>query len=230
MSCYQTSPIIKILSKSDLADTSVTLKWQSYYNGRVIATNILKDNTLNAKIIHLAKKIVMNRGTVLKPIRILVFGIPNVGKSTLINNIAKKKIAKTGNEPAVTKAQQKIHLDKTVYIMDTPGIMFPSPKNEECGYRLAIIGSIRDTAMDYPTTAVYLLEYLKNNYTNLLKKSYPNIDFSQDPDQTLNNIAKNLGCYQKHHVAEKFVNRVRNGKFGEISLEHPKEYMLLSQS
>lgn len=95
----------------------------------------------------------------LKPIRAIIFGLPNVGKSTMINKLAGRKVAKTGNEPAVTKLQQRIDISKTFMIFDTPGIMFPSPKSESSAFRIAAIGSIRDTAMDYEGTACYLLNF-----------------------------------------------------------------------
>ncbi|RUS70072.1 hypothetical protein EGW08_022164, partial [Elysia chlorotica] len=150
-------PIIKILSKSDLACPNTTKLWLQHYKGSAIAIDTLHDKNVIMKIIDLAQKKLPNRGTVLKPIRAIIFGIPNVGKSTLINKLAGRKIAKTGNEPAVTKLQQRIDIKKGFIIYDTPGIMFPSPKNELSGLRIGAIGSIRDTAMEYQTVAEYMI-------------------------------------------------------------------------
>lgn len=216
-------PVIKILSKIDLADPKVTKEWLVHYQGKAITLNTLQDKQSVQKIVNLARKLVPNRGTILKPIRMVVFGIPNVGKSTLINALAKRKIAKTGNEPAVTKQQQKILLDKGVFIMDTPGIMFPSPKSDVCGYKLGAIGCIRDTAMDYPLTAHYLIEYIVKQYPSLLAKRY-GIDeqINNDVEHGLAKIGDAIGQYNTHQSAEKLVLDFRNARIGKLSLETPQ--------
>lgn len=219
----QGKPIIKILSKIDLADPKVTQEWMQYFQGKAIALNTLQDKQSVNKIVTLARKLAPNRGTMLKPIRMVVFGIPNVGKSTLINALAKRKIAKTGNEPAVTKQQQKILLDKGVFVMDTPGIMFPSPKSDTCGYKLGAIGCIRDTAMDYPLTAHYLIEFLTQSYPSILHSRYGCNDIPLDDVETaLEVIGKTLGQYSVHQVAEKMVLDFRTTRMGKLSLETPQ--------
>ena len=218
-------PVIKILSKADLADPKITQQWLDHYKGSAIAVNTLADKTLAKKIIALTQKILPNRGTVLKPIRAIIFGIPNVGKSTMINKLAGRKIAKTGNEPAVTKLQQRIDIQKGLTIYDTPGIMFPSPKSEASGFRIASIGSIRDTAMDYEGTADYLIESLVKSNPNLLLKRYglsATKIKEQMPQEILRDIA---GLKHKHnttHAAQKIVNDFRAGIFGKFSLEDPQ--------
>ncbi|AJC49139.1 ribosome biogenesis GTPase YlqF [Allofrancisella guangzhouensis] len=218
-------PIIKILSKNDLADPNITKLWLDYYKGNAIAVNTLTDKNIVKKILDLAQKRLPNRGTVLKPIRAIIFGLPNVGKSTMINKLAGRKVAKTGNEPAVTKLQQRIDIHKGFVIFDTPGIMFPSPKSEASGFRIASIGSIRDTAMDYEGTACFLINFLLKNNPKLFLCRYEitNID-QKHPQEILKEIANtSLNIEQ---AAKNIVHDYRNGYLGKISLEDPETITL----
>ena len=217
-------PIIKILSKADLSDPNITKLWLSNYEGSAIAVDTLRDKTLTKKLIALAKKKLPHRGTVLKPIRAIIFGLPNVGKSTMINKLAGRKVAKTGNEPAVTKLQQRIDIEKGFTIYDTPGIMFPSPKSEASGFRIASIGSIRDTAMDYEGTAEYLTDFLLKHSRNSFIKRY-GLDNKKVDEQLPQEIIKDIaGMKTKHkvlHACQNIVHDFRAGHFGKISLEDP---------
>ncbi|MBK2028330.1 ribosome biogenesis GTPase YlqF [Francisella noatunensis] len=219
-------PIIRILSKSDLADPQITKQWLDFYKGSAIAVNTLQDKNIVKRILELAQKKCPSRGTVLKPTRAIIFGLPNVGKSTMINKLAGRKVAKTGNEPAVTKLQQRIDISKNFMIFDTPGIMFPSPKSEASGYRIASIGSIRDTAMDYEATAYYLIEFLKQKNTKNFLSQYNFIteqDFlEKHPQEIIKDISATKTNYNVKQAAKNIVHDFRAGHFGKISLEDPQ--------
>lgn len=233
-------PIIKILSKNDLADPKITKEWLNYYHGSAIAVNTLQDKNIVKRIIDLAQKKCPNRGTVLKPIRAIIFGLPNVGKSTMINKLAGRKVAKTGNEPAVTKLQQRIDISKSFMIFDTPGIMFPSPKSQTSGFRIASIGSIRDTAMDYEATACYLLDFLKEKNTKNFLARYGFIKkkefLEKHPQDIIKDISGIKTNFNIKQAAKNIVHDFRAGHFGKISLEDPetvqaeKEQMLIDES
>ena len=214
-------PIIKILSKQDLANPQTTHQWLDFYNGKALALSIVQDKKSAKKVIQLCKKELPNRGTILKPIRAVIFGIPNVGKSTLINSLAKRKIAKTGNEPAVTKTQQRIQIEKHFYLSDTPGIMFPSPKDEGCGFKLAAIGSIRDTAMDYPSCAYFIIEQLIKHHAEALRSRYAINDLQQPIEVLMMEIGYKVGQNNLHNIAEKIIQDFRHARMGHISLETP---------
>ncbi|AJI55244.1 ribosome biogenesis GTP-binding protein YlqF [Francisella philomiragia] len=232
-------PIIRILSKSDLADPQITKQWLDFYKGSAIAVNTLQDKNIVKKILELAQKKCPSRGTVLKPTRAIIFGLPNVGKSTMINKLAGRKVAKTGNEPAVTKLQQRIDISKNFMIFDTPGIMFPSPKSEVSGYRIASIGSIRDTAMDYEGTAYYLIDFLKQKNTKKFLSRYNFIseqDFlEKHPQEIIKDISATKTNYNVKQAAKNIVHDFRAGHFGKISLEDPqiiqqeKEQFIMNQ-
>ncbi|XSZ47062.1 ribosome biogenesis GTPase YlqF [Francisella noatunensis] len=212
--------------KSDLADPQITKQWLDFYKGSAIAVNTLQDKNIVKRILELAQKKCPSRGTVLKPTRAIIFGLPNVGKSTMINKLAGRKVAKTGNEPAVTKLQQRIDISKNFMIFDTPGIMFPSPKSEASGYRIASIGSIRDTAMDYEATAYYLIEFLKQKNTKNFLSQYNFIteqDFlEKHPQEIIKDISATKTNYNVKQAAKNIVHDFRAGHFGKISLEDPQ--------
>ncbi len=229
----QDKPIIKILNKSDLSTPDVTQQWLKFYKNKAIALNIPSEKKLPEKLLILAEKFVPNRGTTLKPIRAVIIGIPNVGKSTLMNKLAGKKIAKTGNEPAITKQQQNILITRKFYLRDTPGIMTPSPKCEDSAYRLAILGAIRDTAMDYPSAAYYLLRYLIIDHSSYLCERFNLIkdDLLKPESILLEKIAIKIGAIKNdaeinlHQASEKLILDFRSGRMGKISLETPAVYL-----
>lgn len=222
-------PLIKILNKSDLADSSCTQQWQAYLERdqqvKTLALNANQD--VRAKTIaELCRKLVPNKHQD-KPIVAMIVGIPNVGKSTLINGLAGRAIAKVGNEPAVTKRQQKINLGNGLAIMDTPGILWPKLEPESCGYRLAVTGAIRDTAMEYEDVSLFALAFLKTQYPDALVERY-RLETTELGDLALlENIGARRGCLRAGGVVDLYqaativLQDLRSGKLGEITLESP---------
>ncbi|SDG27835.1 ribosome biogenesis GTPase A [Onishia taeanensis] len=167
-------PVLKILSRADLADPERTKEWVAYFdaqpNTRALAVTTTQARELKRipKLCHeLAGDVRADRD-----VRVMVMGIPNVGKSTLINGLAKRKIAKTGNEPAVTKRQQKVRIDGRVALTDTPGVLWPKIEDQASAHRLAASGAIRDTAIDYLDVAVVTAAELAKRYPESLSQRY----------------------------------------------------------
>lgn len=222
-------PCLKVLSKSDLADPEVTLAWQKALE-QMAGVKTLAITTqqpgIAKQIPDRVKSMVPHRGVPGKPVRSMIMGIPNVGKSTLINTLLGRKIAKVGNEPAVTKRQQKILVDTDFQLMDTPGIMSPSPKSELAGYRLAASGAIRDTAMEYEDVALFAVDYLMQRYPDVLKTRYQLDSMPDTAYQCMELIAPQRGCVRKggidlHRLSEIVLQDLRQGTLGRISLEEP---------
>ena len=168
-------PCIKILNKSDLADPEKTRIWQHYLDkqqGVKTLSLSLEQKDRAQRILELCRKMLPERDSALKDIMTMIVGIPNVGKSTLINTLAGRTIAKTGNEPAVTKGQQRINLHNGIQLYDTPGVLWPNVENKNSGYRLAVTGAIKDTAMDYSDVAYFAVELLSREYPGRLKERY----------------------------------------------------------
>ncbi|OLO04318.1 MULTISPECIES: ribosome biogenesis GTPase YlqF [Salinicola] len=167
-------PVLKILSRADLADPEATQQWIEFFdaqpNSRAIAVTTTQARELKqipALCHELAGQVRADRD-----VRVMVMGIPNVGKSTLINGLAGRKIAKTGNEPAVTKRQQKIRIDGRVSLIDTPGVLWPKIENQVSAYRLAASGAIRDTAIEYVDVAIVCAAELAKRYPQGLRERY----------------------------------------------------------
>jgi ribosome biogenesis GTPase A len=166
------------------------------------------------------------RGIKNRPVRAMVVGIPNVGKSTFINSYAGKACAKTGNRPGVTKGKQWIRLSKNVELLDTPGILWPKFEDQAVGLRLALIGSIRDEILNTDELAIELIRFLRENYSGILAERY---EVSEDGELSdiLNEIAKNRHCIGKggeldySKAAALLVDEFRGGKLGKITLELP---------
>ena len=166
------------------------------------------------------------RGIVNRPIRAMVVGIPNVGKSTFINSFAKKACAKTGNKPGVTKGKQWIRLNKNVELLDTPGILWPKFEDQQVGLRLALIGSIKDEILNIDELAIELIRFLKEQYAGILKERYDVDESAKDPD-ILCQIAENRKCISKggeldySKAATLLIDEFRSGCLGRITLERP---------
>jgi ribosome biogenesis GTPase A len=226
----QNKPTIVIFSKSDLADPETTREWQAFFEqNQKIKTLVYhkQDKQKLKQISDLCQKLVPQKSDHFKPINAMIVGIPNVGKSTLINGLAGKTIAKVGDEPAVTKQQQKIYLDDNVILHDTPGILWPKIENPNSGYRLGIIGSIKNTAIDYEDIAFYAADYCLKHYPERLKDRYR---FEQMPLSELTCIEaigakrgarQSGGRINLHKASELFIHDIRAGELGLITLETP---------
>ena len=223
-------PYLKVLSKSDLADPAITKQWQAYFREQrdTDALAITTENRSTAKTIPARiQKMLPNRGqSFIKPIRALIMGIPNVGKSTLINTLVGKKIASVGNEPAVTKAQQKIHLSDTFYLIDSPGMTWPGAPNPMINYRLAASGAIRDTALEYDDVGLFAVDYLLQRYPELITKRYQLKALPQSAHEVLELLGKKQGYMQNgrpdlKRTGEMLIRELRAGKLGRLSFEEP---------
>lgn len=233
-------PCIKVLSKSDLADAARTKAWIEFFENEIhqspgdglqpgkvvaIAVTMSRPAEIRARIPQLARQ--LTRANVKVP-RAMVVGIPNVGKSTLINMLSNRKVAKTGDEPAVTKSQQVVTLDGMV-LSDNPGIMWPKIEDEDAGLRLAFGGAIPDTALDYETVAQWGAGYLREAYPQLLVARYKLKALPASAHETLVEIGKRRGGLRAggkvdmHKAADALIHDFRQGALGRITLETPPE-------
>ena len=230
-------PCLKILNKSDLADPKITEDWLSYLNNmphtKAISITAKSTNDIK-KILPFCAKLAPHRNSSIKPLRMLIMGVPNVGKSTIINAIHHKKIAKVGNEPAVTKQQQRIILNGSMILTDTPGMMWPKISNDIDGYFLAACHTIGINAYDETETAIFLFNAIKDNYGDLMAKKFKiEKPFPKD-EEFLQKLAKKRGFIVKgghmdlYKAATTLLNDFRQGNIGAISLESPatREIML----
>lgn len=224
-------PCIKLLNKSDLADPETTQRWIEYLE-REQGVKAMAITTLQAaqvkKIPDLCRKFVPSRDKLEKDIRTMIMGIPNVGKSTIINTLAGRTIAKTGNEPAVTKVQQRINLRNGIVLSDTPGILWPKVDNEKSSYRLAVTGAIKDTAMEYEDVAMFAAEYFLQAYPEAIAERYKLKELPKTDIELLEAIGRSRGALRPggridlHKVSELVLHEFRSGKMGQLSLETPE--------
>lgn len=221
---------IKVLNKADLADPAVTQQWVDYFGSQLntkAMPMVAEDRNQVKKLVTLCKQLGSARLEKKQSVRIMIMGIPNVGKSTLINALAGRYIAKTGNEPAVTKANQMIDLKNGLILSDTPGILWPKFDNELSGYRLAASGAVKDTAMEYTDVATVTLGYLLGHYGQALSERYKFKELPPSAPEALATIAAKRGCLKPggiadlHKAAELCLHELRSGKIGRITLETP---------
>ena len=225
-----------LLNKADLADPKCTEAWKTYFEGQNY--HVLALNSRNGDGMKAINNIVLEacrekierdrkRGIINRPVRAMVVGIPNVGKSTFINSFAKKACTKTGNKPGVTKGKQWIRLSKTLELLDTPGILWPKFEDQEVGKKLAFIGSINDEILNVQDLSLELISFFNDHYPDALKKRYE-IDDLSDRIRVLDRIAEYRKCYKKgdeldlDKAASFLLDDFRSGRIMRISLERPE--------
>lgn len=228
-----------LLNKSDLADERVTVKWVEFFEKqgiKVIKLDSRQRNgmkSVNNAILEVCKEKIerdRKRGIINRPVRAMIVGIPNVGKSTFINSFAGKACAKTGNKPGVTKGKQWIRLNKTVELLDTPGILWPKFDNEKIANDLAFIGSINDQILNLTELSLKFIESVKNDYAGIFTSRY-DIEEKDDGVTMLGDIAIARGCLKKggepdyDKAAALIFDDFRSGKLGKISIEKPEDYI-----
>ncbi|MBS3965162.1 MAG: ribosome biogenesis GTPase YlqF [Methylomonas sp.] len=223
-------PTIRLLNKADLADPVITQTWQDYFERehavKTLAVTRLYPDKIK-RVTELCRAILARKLTANRVIRCMILGIPNVGKSTIINMLAGKAIAKTGNEPAVTKRQQRIDLGGNIVLSDTPGVLWPNVENRHSGYRLAVTGAIKDTAFQHDDIAIYAADYVLKVYPRLLEKRYQLDVLPPNGLALLQAIGRKRGCLRAGQqvdvdkAAKLFLTELRAGKIGLISLETP---------
>jgi ribosome biogenesis GTPase A len=226
---------LKILNKADLADPKVTDQWIQYFNSlpktKAIAISCKKVNEPK-KILTFCKSLAPHRGTPLKPLRMMIMGVPNVGKSTLMNAILNKRIAKVGDEPAITKQQQRHQINDHMILVDTPGMMWPKISDAHDGYLLAANNAIGKNAYQEDDVAIELGEILLKQYPECLKDRFAIDDLGVDSIKLLEFIATKKNFPLRNHVidiekaATVLLNDYRQGYLGRISLESPESRQL----
>lgn len=226
----QNKPVIKVLNKQDLADPKTTRLWVKHFdsqNNTQALPLVAEDRKQLKQLINLCKQFGSPRAERKQALRIMIMGIPNVGKSTLINGLAGRYIAKTGNEPAVTKTNQMIDLKNGMVLADTPGILWPRFENDHSGYRLAASGAVRDTAIEYQDIALFTLDFLLAHYPDSLMQRFKLKALPESPLSALEAIGRKRGCLRPgnvidlHKAAELCLHEYRANKLGRITLETP---------
>ena len=228
---HRQRPSLKILNKSDLADPLVTSEWVALLE-KETRTRAIALNTRNAqevaKIPALCREIVHHRGDAAKPLRTMIMGIPNVGKSTLMNMLLKRRVAAVGDEPAITKRQQRLYLNKGMVLVDTPGLLWPKIRYPGDGLMLAASHAVGVKALIEEEVAAYLAEILLARYPHLLFERYGMPADTADGVNVIENIAKRRGFkarggdFDLEKASLTLLNDYRSGALGRISLETPQ--------
>ena len=226
-----------LLNKCDLADDACTKSWKNYYEDKGYYTALVNARAgqgvkaVNDVVMKACKEKIerdRKRGILNRPVRAMIVGIPNVGKSTFINSFAKKACTKTGDRPGVTKGKQWIKLNKNVELLDTPGILWPKFEDQQIGLKLAFIGSIKDEILQTEELASELVKFLNQSYPGVLEEKYT-IESSEDNYEVLRRIAESRHCLVRgseldvEKAAAILLDDFRNGRLGRLTLELPEE-------
>lgn len=229
-------PRLVLLNKADLADPELTKQWLRYFESEYSQSLVVDAqkgegiNQIPGKVRELAAPLLekwSRKGIHPRPLRSLILGIPNVGKSTVINKLHGKKVANIGDKPGITKRQQWIKVGKEMELLDTPGILWPKFEDEQVGYRLALTGAIKEEIFDFQDTIVFFLRFMKDHYPELLKSRYDLKDLPEDVVELFEDIGRRRGCLVSggvvdyDRVAEIVFRDFRQGKFGPVTLEKP---------
>lgn len=225
------TPCIKVLNKADLADPEATARWTAHLQQgsgvRAMALSQQQPEEVR-KLLAISAELLAHRNLDKRSARAMIVGVPNVGKSTLINALAGRVIAKTGNEAGITKAQQRIRLPNDMVLTDTPGFLWPKLNPPHCGYRLAITGAVKDTVFDYVDIAMFAAQYLAENYPQSLQQRYDLNELPESDVEILEAIGVRRGCMRKggsvelDKAAVLLITELRAGLLGRITLETPE--------
>ena len=222
-------PKLLVLNKADLADPVRLKEWQTYFEGQGIPTLALnsKEQSAVKKVTDAAKKLMADklarqkeRGIRIETLRTMIIGIPNAGKSTLMNRLAGKKIAVVGNKPGVTKGQQWLKSNKDLEILDTPGILWPKFEDEMVALKLALTGAIKDNLLPMDEVTIFGLNYFKEHYPDELTARFKQLDLSQEAPDMIMDMTQKLGFRDDYdRFYSLFVKDVRDGKLGRYCLD-----------
>lgn len=225
-------PCIKILNKNDLADPAVTRAWvrslESESGVRALPLSAREQGDVK-RLIKLCRQMVPHRGKPGWPLRVMVCGIPNVGKSTLINTLAGRSLARVGDKPAITTTTQQIDLKNGIVLSDTPGVLWPVMDDQEAARRLAASGAIGAGAFDAEAVGLFAAGYVLSRYGGTLMTRYRLEELPEDPFALLETVGRRLGCLMaggvvdQNRAAEAFLRELRSGKVGRISFEEPQQ-------
>ena len=222
-------PKLLILNKADLADSNRTKEWRTYFKSqgiKTLAINSKEQSTV--KLVTDAAKSLMadkiqrlrERGIQKETLRTMIIGIPNAGKSTLMNRLAGKKIAVVGNKPGVTKGQQWLKSNKDLEILDTPGILWPKFEDELVGLKLALTGAIKDQLLPMDEVTIFGLNYFKTYYPERLEERFKGIDLEEEAPEIIMEMTRKLGFREDYdRFYNLFVKEVRDGKLGRYTLD-----------
>ena len=224
-------PKLLVLNKADLADAHLTKEWRRYFENQGIKTLAInsKEQSTVKKVTEAAKsKSLMKekiarqkeRGIQIETLRTMIIGIPNAGKSTLMNRLAGKKIAVTGNKPGVTKGQQWLKSNKDLEILDTPGILWPKFEDEKVALKLALTGAIKDDLLPMDEVAIFGINYFKEHYPTELQERFKSMNLKDEAPEIIMDMTQKLGFRDNYdRFYQLFIKEIRDGKVGRYTLD-----------